>query len=110
LCLENSSSAQYFSIDKYTGELRIRKRIDRESSDINDLGDLLEFTVVAREVEDESSKSEVQVTVAVIDINDNDPVFEQKMYNLTVTPKTVVGTPVTILNVESINIQDLDKV
>ena len=108
--LENSLAAQYFSIERESGELRIRKRIDRESKDINEFGDLLEFSVIAYETNDVKSKSEVHVTVAIIDINDNEPVFDLSSYDLSITPKTTNGAALTILNAESINIQDLDKV
>ena len=90
--------------------MRIKARIDRESKDINEFGDLLEFNVIAYEINDIKSRSEVHVTVAIIDINDNEPIFDRNSYNLTITPKTSNGASLTILNAESINIHDLDKV
>ena len=90
--------------------MSIRKRIDRESRDINEFGDLLEFNVIAYEIGDEQSRSEVHVTVAVVDINDNDPNFENKSYSLTIPAKTSNGAALMLLNAESINVHDLDKV
>ncbi len=112
--IEDNSASKYFSINEETGELSIRKRIDRESNEISELGDLLEFTIIAKEVTSadhkEESMSMAHITVAIIDINDNDPTFEASSYNLTVTPKVTNGTVLTIINEKSIYVYDLDKV
>ena len=66
----------------------MRERIDRESHEISSLGDLLEFSVIASEVGDEQSRSRVDIAIAIIDINDNEPEFDGKFYNLSLMPKT----------------------
>ncbi len=66
--------------------------------------------MIANEINDDKSKNEVRVTVAIVDINDNQPHFDLMSYNLSITPKTSSGAALTILNAESINIYDLDKV
>ena len=77
---------------------------------LNDLSDLLEFKIVASEVGDENSKSEAQITVAIIDINDNKPKFDQNFYNLTIIPKSIVGSKLHLSNADSISVSDPDKV
>ena len=106
-------ASSYFKIDKKTGNLYIRKRIDLESTEITKLGGLLEFKIVAYEVGDERSREKTQVTVAIIDLNDNHPFFNSNSYNLSINPRSTVGTSLTLMNnleEDSIRVIDLDKV
>jgi hypothetical protein len=95
-----------------SGILSIRKRIDYESAEITQLGGLLEFTVIAYEVNDENSYEQTQITVAIIDLNDNAPQFDSNDYNLTVNPKSTPGTSLTLINNNGdlMHVFDHDKV
>lgn len=72
------------------------------------MGGLLEFKVIAYEINDESSSTETQVTVAIVDINDNRPEFAMAGYNLQISPDSVDGTSLTLTE-NSIHVSDLDK-
>ena len=77
---------------------------------MNELSDLIEFKIIASEIGDESSQAEAHITVAIIDINDNEPRFDQNVYNLTIIPKSIVGSKLHLSNAESIFVHDPDKV
>lgn len=105
----DNPAAEYFKLDSSTGILSIRNRIDLESKAISQLGGLLEFKVVAYEIGDENSVAQTQVTVAIVDLNDNNPTFDSSVYNLKISPYSVEGTSLTLIK-DSIHIFDLDKV
>ncbi len=109
---DNSIAANYFYVDRLKGDIRIKKRIDLESDEISKLGGLLEFKILATEIGDENSQQETQVTVAISDINDNQPKFNRHSYNLVISPKATVGTSLTLVenDTDSIHVFDLDKV
>jgi hypothetical protein len=92
-----------------TGELMIRKRIDLESADIIRMGGLLEFKIIAFEIGDETSITINQVTIAIVDINDNKPQFASDSYRLSISPNSPIGTSLT-LSEDSIHVFDFDKV
>ena len=110
IAYDNSLVASYFYIDKFRGELRIKKRIDLESDEISKLGGLLEFKIIATEIGDENSQQDTQVTVAISDINDNQPKFNRDFYNLVISPKSTIGTSLTLVDTDSIHVFDSDKV
>ncbi len=99
-------------MDSITGDLTILKRIDLESEDIIKLGGLLEFKIVATEIGDETSTAETLVTVAIFDLNDNKPKFNDFFYDLKISPKSLPGTSLALVKdqQESIHVFDLDKV
>jgi hypothetical protein len=72
------------------------------------LGGLLEFQIVAYEVNDENSRTLTQVTVAIVDLNDNIPEFASASYDLQISPDSVEGTSLTLM-ADSIHVFDLDK-
>ncbi len=90
--------------------MSIKQRIDRESNEISQFGDLLEFTIIAREQNDRQSSSTANIAVAIVDINDNDPTFDSVSYNLTVKPQTIDGAILATCNDNLIYVYDLDKV
>jgi hypothetical protein len=110
--IDENPMAAYFDLDAITGDLTISKRIDLESEDIIRLGGLLEFKIIAIEIGDEKSQTETQINVAIFDLNDNKPKFDAFEYNLKISPKSIPGTSLTLLNdlQDSIHIFDLDKV
>lgn len=102
-----NQSSKYFTIDKYSGDLKIAQKIDRESDDINDL---LEIIVIAYERDDVTSRTQVHINVAIVDINDNEPIFNKNLFNLSIAENGTPGTKLRILNDESIQASDSDKV
>lgn len=87
--------------------MKIAQKIDRESNDINDL---LELKVVAYEKDDETSRTQVQITIALLDINDNEPKFNKNSYNLSIAENSAPGMKLIIMDAESIYVNDPDKV
>uniref|UniRef100_A0A670Y792 FAT atypical cadherin 1 n=1 Tax=Pseudonaja textilis TaxID=8673 RepID=A0A670Y792_PSETE len=75
-----------FSIDEFSGILKLEKPLDRELQAVYNL--LLK-------AEDEGSPKKLSSTatlmVSVLDINDNPPVFEYKEYSATVSEDAIVG-------------------
>ena len=103
--------ADYFQIDPISGIISIKKLIDLESEEISKLGGLLEFKIEASEIGDEASTQQTYVTVAVSDINDNEPKFNKEAFELSISPKSAVGTSLTLLKsgIDSIHVFDFDK-
>jgi hypothetical protein len=109
---ENSNAADYFSIDSLSGTLTIKHRIDLESEEISQMGGLLEFKVEASEIGDETSTEQTQIIVSINDINDNQPKFNRESFELSLSPRSTVGTSLTLTdpNTDSIRVTDFDKV
>lgn len=86
--LPNSANGQ-FSIDEFSGIVRLENQLDRELQSVYSL---------TLKAEDEGSPTRLSCTgtlvVSVLDINDNPPVFEYKEYSATVSEDTVVGMEV----------------
>ncbi len=104
----DNPAADYFRLDSVTGELTVNKRIDLEAAEIGQMSGLLEFQVVAYELNDESSTAIAEVTVAVVDLNDNVPAFDSDVYRLSLSPLSVAGTSLNI-DTGSIHVVDPDK-
>jgi len=109
---ENSNAADYFSIDSLSGILILKQRIDLESEEISQMGGLLEFKVEASEIENETSSEQTQIIVSINDINDNQPKFNRESFELSLSPRSTVGTSLTLKdpNTDSIRVTDFDKV
>lgn len=81
------SAGGYFSIDKLSGIITLEKPLDRETQAVYMLA------VKATDQGSSRKKSSVcNITVAVLDINDNPPVFEHREYIATVSEDVAVGT------------------
>ena len=72
------------------GQITVNKNIDRE------LLEWLNFTVVATDSGNPSLSTSIPINVQVLDVNDNNPVFNQSEYVTTVTENTGSGTFVII--------------
>lgn len=72
------------SIDRWTGEMRLRRELDREMTSVHWM------TVTA--TTHSGNSADVNVTLTVLDCNDNDPVFSQPVYywHITSTDSTFV--------------------
>lgn len=100
-------------MDSRTGVVRVRERIDLESAEIGGkLGGLLEFSVRAVEMGDESSTRSTRVIVSVSDINDNEPKFNKDLIHLNLLPtQTSAGSTLALTDddIDSIRVHDPDK-
>ncbi|CAG0879787.1 unnamed protein product [Cyprideis torosa] len=83
-----SDVANSFKIDRKTGWIQTTQELDRE------VKNHYSFKVIARDSGVPPRNASAQVTVQVQDQNDNDPVFEQKVYETRVSEAASPGTPV----------------
>ncbi|XP_063989387.1 cadherin-87A isoform X2 [Diachasmimorpha longicaudata] len=81
----------YFNIDNVTGIVRTSQVIDYEETK------QLEFTVVAYDSGVPQLSSTAKITVNIINVNDQDPKFQQQSYNVTVKENAPPGTHVTVV-------------
>nr|XP_056711917.1 protocadherin Fat 4 [Euleptes europaea] len=77
-----------FTIGTIDGEVRLTGELDRETVSNYTL------TVIATDKGQPSLSSSTDVIVIVLDINDNNPVFAQKLYNIEIVENTLTGTDV----------------
>uniref|UniRef100_A0A8C2SPN7 Protocadherin Fat 4 n=1 Tax=Coturnix japonica TaxID=93934 RepID=A0A8C2SPN7_COTJA len=75
-----------FSIGTIDGEVRLTGELDREAVSNYTL------TVVATDKGQPSLSSSTDVVVIVLDINDNNPLFAQKLYKVELEENTLTGT------------------
>ncbi|MBN3279871.1 FAT2 protein, partial [Polyodon spathula] len=91
--IESGDPQQHFSIDPESGEIRLSRHLDRE--------ELSSFTMKVR-AEDNGAPPQFSiatVTVKVLDVNDNPPVFFQLNYSLLIQERSPVGSSVLRLMV-----------
>ncbi len=110
--LPTQNAWSFFQIHHLSGVITIRKRIDLESEEISHLGGLLEFWVMAFEINDENSQQKVKIVVKINDINDNEPKFNHESYTFVVSSKATIGSSINLVNseIDSIHVKDTDKV
>ncbi|XP_075153661.1 dachsous cadherin-related 1 [Haematobia irritans] len=77
--------SQWFQIDMYTGVITTRTHIDCETEPVPQL------TVVANDNGHPPLSSNVTVLVTIHDVNDNEPIFDQSYYNVTVAENEAKG-------------------
>ena len=77
-----------FGIDNETGWIMTTREIDWEESNV------YEFSVVAQDQGYPSLSSSSNVIIRIQDVNDNSPVFEQKIYEKTLSEIDAPGSPV----------------
>ncbi|XP_072433894.1 protocadherin Fat 3-like isoform X4 [Chiloscyllium punctatum] len=86
------SADGFFSINKYSGIISLEKALDREQQALYNL------TVKATDQGISWKLSSfTTVTIIVLDINDNPPVFERRDYLATIAEDAALGTEVLIL-------------
>uniref|UniRef100_A0A914HXA3 Uncharacterized protein n=1 Tax=Globodera rostochiensis TaxID=31243 RepID=A0A914HXA3_GLORO len=88
---EDSRSANLFSLDTVSGEVRLVKALDRETQQRHVL------KVVAFERLDPSQSATVSAIVEVLDVQDNAPSFEKATYVAEIREDAPIGT--TVLSV-----------
>ncbi|VDO06613.1 unnamed protein product [Rodentolepis nana] len=72
--------------------LYIRKELDRETESSYN------FTIIAHDGGLESKSGSVSLAISVEDVNDNDPVFEESTYIVTIPEDTNILTPIIQVN------------
>ncbi|XP_063848744.1 fat-like cadherin-related tumor suppressor homolog isoform X3 [Scylla paramamosain] len=78
---------QTFAMEHEEGLIRVQDKLDYETKNA--------YQLTARATDSYSGKwAEVVVSIQVIDINDNPPVFLQHFYNITVSEATAIATPI----------------
>ncbi|XP_067838233.1 cadherin-related family member 2-like [Heptranchias perlo] len=98
-----------FNVDKVTGKITVASLLDRE-----DMRELITINITAFElvegVKDPSATATAAVTILILDVNDNKPIFysEQRVatdtFHVTVPEETPIGMPIL-----HIFVQDLDQ-
>ncbi|XP_016155011.1 PREDICTED: protocadherin-15 isoform X2 [Ficedula albicollis] len=96
--IRTEEARQYFSLNKHTGELSLRKSLDYES--FSDTEAAFTFLVEAFDSKGTMPPGLATVTVRVKDMNDYSPVFSQKLYRGMVAPDAVKGTVITTVSAE----------
>lgn len=87
--------AEWFQIDSHTGLITTRVHIDCETEPVPQL------TVIAKDNGHPALSSTATVLVTIHDVNDNEPIFDQSFYNVSVVENEPVGR--CILKVSDIN-------
>lgn len=82
----------YFSVDSLSGDIRVRRVLDREEQP----KDSLEFIVKGKSISQPSSFYLIEVTINIIDLNDNSPRFTASPYNYTVLENDLPFQPFTL--------------
>uniref|UniRef100_A0A671VQ47 FAT atypical cadherin 3 n=1 Tax=Sparus aurata TaxID=8175 RepID=A0A671VQ47_SPAAU len=85
----------FFSIDPISGMVILEKSLDRESRD--------SYRVRVRAT-DQAGRQGVDLTILVLDVNDNAPVFQRRDYAVTVPEDVAVGTEVLRVLATSVDI------
>lgn len=78
--------SSWFEIDPDTGLISSADVIDCEVSSKP------EFTVVAKDKGDQPLSSTAKITINVIDVNDNPPIFDKNIYNVSIKEDAEIGT------------------
>ncbi|XP_059055496.1 protein dachsous-like isoform X2 [Achroia grisella] len=78
--------SDWFSIDERSGLVTTRSRVDCETNPMPTL------TVVAKDRGNPPLSSTATLVVTVLDVNDNEPIFDQSFYNVTVPESEAVGS------------------
>ncbi|XP_076447693.1 protocadherin Fat 4-like [Babylonia areolata] len=91
--LFSTGNAAHFTIDGASGVLRTTAILDREST--------AQYSALVRVTDDGNPQlhADVKVNIAVNDLNDNAPKFDQAAYNASVTENAPVGTGVFTVTV-----------
>ncbi|XP_051869370.1 protocadherin beta-15-like isoform X1 [Pristis pectinata] len=83
----SESKAQYIDVNKNTGTLFVKEKIDREQL----CGQSLSCALTLEAVLENPLKLH-RVEIEILDVNDNEPVFQRSEINLEISEMTMVGT------------------
>ncbi|XP_062589488.1 cadherin-23-like isoform X2 [Saccostrea cucullata] len=107
--LINDSCASYLSINETTGEIGVIKELDRDSGEIHQVGGVCSIKVEAYETGTKKSnetQSITDLTLTIVDVNDNPPTFSNQTYEGFVVENT---TGISITFSENIQVEDIDQ-
>ncbi|XP_068600655.1 protocadherin Fat 3 [Brachionichthys hirsutus] len=90
----------FFSIDPLSGTVTLERPLDRESRDAYQL--CVQATDQAGQ--QGALSSQVDLTIMVLDVNDNAPVFQRRDYTVTVPEDVAVGTEILRVLATSVDI------
>ncbi|ETE66597.1 Cadherin-5 [Ophiophagus hannah] len=88
--LEGEGAGTVFRVDEFTGDVIVSERLDREKKAEYELTALIYNRLTNQQMEDPS-----KFRIIIHDINDNAPVFVQKVFNGSVVEMSPLGTSVT---------------
>uniref|UniRef100_A0A8C6XVV2 Cadherin-5 n=1 Tax=Naja naja TaxID=35670 RepID=A0A8C6XVV2_NAJNA len=88
--LEGEGAGTVFRVDEFTGDVSVSERLDREKKAEYELTALIYNRLTNQQMEDPS-----KFRIIIHDINDNAPVFVQKVFNGSVVEMSPLGTSVT---------------
>uniref|UniRef100_A0A665UKA9 Protocadherin alpha-2-like n=1 Tax=Echeneis naucrates TaxID=173247 RepID=A0A665UKA9_ECHNA len=86
LRIVSSYSKKYFDVNSRTGNIIVDERIDREEICPNVLKCFMKLQAVLN-----NPMTAQRIEVNVLDINDNSPVFVEKMYSLNISESSLTG-------------------
>lgn len=84
----NADTSVPFTLGSVDGLLRISGRLDRE------MNSMYKLKVTARDRGDPPKSTQTEITVKVLDENDNSPVFDPKQYSASVAENASIGAMV----------------
>ncbi len=99
LCFGHVDGNNVFYIDKNTGEIFTNQQIDSDSSSF---AKNYTFTILVSDNGNPSKTTETTTTINIKDLNDNNPVFVNAPYNITIS-ELFTGNVMTVTG------QDIDK-
>ncbi|XP_007421112.1 cadherin-5 [Python bivittatus] len=88
--LEGEGAGSLFRVDEFTGDVSVSETLDREKKAEYELTALIFNRLTNQQLEEPS-----KFRIIVHDINDNAPVFVQKVFNGSVVEMSPIGTSVT---------------
>ncbi|XP_026535897.1 protocadherin-15 [Notechis scutatus] len=93
--IRSQESLQFFALNKFTGELSLKKSLDFESFSGTEA--TFTFLVEAFDVGGAMPPGLATVTVRIKDMNDYSPVFSKTLYRAMVAPDAIKGTVITMV-------------
>ncbi|XP_060538259.1 protocadherin-15 isoform X1 [Pantherophis guttatus] len=96
--IRSQGPLQFFALNKFTGELSLRKSLDFESFSGTEA--TFTFLVEALDVGGTMPPGLATVTVRIKDMNDYSPVFSKTLYRGMVAPDAIKGTVITMVEAE----------
>ena len=95
----STNETKLFSIDATSGNLLLDQSLDFEQATVH-------FVVI--EASDGISTATFDLTISVLDVNDNPPVFVQSTYNVSIPENTTIGENV-LLGLQPLQVVDADQ-
>ncbi|KAG8592449.1 hypothetical protein GDO81_000504 [Engystomops pustulosus] len=83
--LQDSAASSAFTLDSHTGVLSINKMLDFEAENT------LNFVITATDHGVPPLSTTCTVTIMLEDVNDNEPIFMQQFYNVTLLEHSAIG-------------------